>query len=129
MKIEKVKNNQSTAWRNDKDKYHRLDGPAVVVYGEDFHAEYWYKNGKLHRIDAPAVTDSFGNEDWYYEGKRHRIGGPAITRANKPTEWYVHGKLVEPLEGHLRPIRKRINTTALIVIAVIAIVIFCILRN
>ena len=37
-------------------KYHRIDGPAMVLPG----AEYWYKNGKLHRDNGPAVKKDTG---------------------------------------------------------------------
>ena len=31
--------------------------------------EYWYKDGKNHRIDGPAVIYSDGSEDWQKDGK------------------------------------------------------------
>jgi hypothetical protein len=41
---------------------------------------FYYKNGKLHRLqDKPAVVDVMLNQ-FYLNGRRHRIGGPA-------TEW------------------------------------------
>ena len=29
----------------------------------------WFYNGKLHRLDGPAIEDVDGYKEWYYEGK------------------------------------------------------------
>ena len=32
-------------------------------------SKFWYKKGKLHRDDGPAIIyNSSGTKDWYYEG-------------------------------------------------------------
>lgn len=33
-------------------RLHRLDGPAIEWANGDY---YWYKDGKLHRTDGPAI--------------------------------------------------------------------------
>ena len=38
----------------------------------------WYKKGKLHREDGPAVELVRGQKEWYKEGKLHRLDGPAV---------------------------------------------------
>jgi hypothetical protein len=43
--------------------------------------EYINEDGKLHRLDGPAVEWKNGNKSWYYNGKLHRTDGPAI-------DWY-----------------------------------------
>jgi hypothetical protein len=49
--------------------------------------KYWYRYGKLHRRDLPAVEFSDGSKFWYWNGKRHRENDlPAI-------EWYWNNKL------------------------------------
>jgi len=63
---------------------------------------YRNKNGKLHRLDGPAVIYN-NDEDWdiwkeyYINGKLGRIGGgPAITKADYDTEineYYENDKL------------------------------------
>jgi len=42
---------------------HRLDGPAMVT-DHDGTEEVWYKDGKLHREDGPAII--YGNGQEYY---------------------------------------------------------------
>jgi len=38
----------------------------------------WYRNGKLHREDGPAIEYNYGTKYWYRNGKLHREDGPAI---------------------------------------------------
>jgi hypothetical protein len=53
-------------------------------------AKKWYKEGKLHRLDGPAVEYSNGRKYWYKEGKRHREDGPAIEYSNGTREWWIY---------------------------------------
>lgn len=53
----------------------------------------WYKNGKLHREDGPAIEWKNGNKEWYKNGKPHRIDGPALEYPEYGNYWYQHGKL------------------------------------
>jgi hypothetical protein len=75
-------------WKDNKGRYHRLDGPALIYPNG---AEYWYKHGKKHRLDGPAHTTHNGDEHWYVEGLPHREGGPAITRKDGSQEWWLNG--------------------------------------
>lgn len=55
--------------------------------------EFWYKDGKLHRDDRPAVEMvdpgfSLTYEEWWQEGQLHRVNGPAIICANSKKWWY-----------------------------------------
>src|SRR3989344_5574193 len=54
---------------------------ALSYYENEQIEEEWYKNGKRHRIGAPAYIAYYENkkseEVWYKNGKRHRIGAPA----------------------------------------------------
>ena len=54
--------------------------------------EFWYRNGKLHREDGPAVEWTDGSKFWYRNGKYHREDGPAIEYANGDKFWYRNGK-------------------------------------
>lgn len=38
----------------------------------------WYKDGKSHREDGPAVEFRDGSKGWFVNGLRHREDGPAI---------------------------------------------------
>ena len=71
-------------------KYHRIDGPAVIYKNE----EWWYQNGKIHRYDGPALRYK-ENREWYQNGKRHRLDGPAVMRTDGYECWYQNGKLIK----------------------------------
>ena len=77
-------------WRNEKDEFHREDGPAIITSRGDC---YWFKNGKLHREGGPAIERANGDKEWWVDGKRHRSDGPAIECTNGYKEWWVNGKL------------------------------------
>jgi hypothetical protein len=72
-------------------------------YCSKIHVE-WYLNGKLHRIDGPAIeskshcsmTGYYGYYEYYINGKLHRTDGPAIYRPSKSVsiiKYYIYGKL------------------------------------
>ena len=50
--------------------------------------KFWYLNGKLHRVDGPAVEYSNGDKFWYLNGKPHRVDGPAIECRDGYKAWY-----------------------------------------
>jgi hypothetical protein len=52
----------------------------------------WYKNGKLHKEDGPAITFFFGQKEWWINGQKHRDDGPAIIKADGSEYWLQHGK-------------------------------------
>ena len=60
-------------------KLHREDGPAVIY--ADGRQEF-YRDGKLHREDGPAVIYANGRQEFYRDGKLHREDGPAVIDAN-----------------------------------------------
>ena len=71
-------------------KLHRLDGPAIEYsYGGN---KLWYQNGQLHRLDGPAIEYPDGTKEWYRNGKHHRLDGPAIEYSDGSKEWYIDGK-------------------------------------
>lgn len=80
-------------WINGK--LHRLDGPAVYNVTRSFF-EY-YENNKFHRLDGPAriirrpPTPEHDIEQWFCEGKFHRMDGPARIAQNGSVEYYIHG--------------------------------------
>ena len=56
--------------------------------------KYWRnKEGKLHRIDGPAIEHRNGNKAWYQMGLKHRIDGPAIEFNSGVKHWYQNGVL------------------------------------
>jgi hypothetical protein len=61
----KIDGNGVKRWRNEKNKLHRLNGPAIVDNGY----EAWWVNGKRHRLDGPAMTWPDGINEWWVNGK------------------------------------------------------------
>jgi hypothetical protein len=55
--------------------------------------ERYYQNGKLSRLDGPAVEHSNGRKEWWINGIRHRLDGPAVEWADGTKYWYLNGKL------------------------------------
>jgi hypothetical protein len=51
----------------------------------------WYKDGKLHREDGPAIEWSFGTKEWWVAGKRHRLDGPAVEAEKVGYMWFKGG--------------------------------------
>ena len=48
----------------------------------------WYKDGKLHREDGPAIEWSFGTKEWWVAGNRHRLDGPAVEAEKVGYMWF-----------------------------------------
>lgn len=87
-----------------KGKIHRTDGPAIDNANG---GKEWYFKGKLHRIDGPAVEWASGYKAWYIDDKRHRLDGPAVEYIGGTKEWYVYGQVVtEEQHGLLTDIMK-----------------------
>ena len=58
----------SKYWRNSKGKLHREgDKPAIVAL--DGYKSYW-KNGRLHRDNGPAVIYQNGDVEYWLDGQR-----------------------------------------------------------
>ena len=66
-----------------------------------FGAKSYYKKGKLHRTDGPAVEHANGTKEWYIKGRLHRVGSPAIEWADGSKEWWIDGKQVTELQCKL----------------------------
>ena len=77
---------------------HREDAPAVVLVDG---TKEWYRNGLLHREDGPAVEKTDGTKEWYLNGLLHREDGPAVEKTDGTKKWYRLGKLflVEFIDG------------------------------
>jgi hypothetical protein len=70
-------------------KLHREDGPAVIYPGGI--KECWYYNDIKHRVDGPAVITKDFEEEWFFHGKLHREDGPAIIHYyNREKEWWLN---------------------------------------
>ena len=69
-----------------------MTNPDTDSYGNKF----WHQEGKLHRLDAPAIEYANRNKLWYQEGKLHRLDGPAVEYASGTREWWINGEKVDP---------------------------------
>jgi len=68
-------------------KQHREDGPAVI-YPDG--TVIWKIESKRHREDGPAVIYKDGRKEWWLNGKRHRVDGPAIICTNGSEKYYLN---------------------------------------
>ena len=80
----------------------------IEVKIDRYGTKKYYKNGKLHRLNGPAIELSCGDKYWYYEGMLHRLNGPAIEGSNGWKDWYYEGRLItnssqEDFERLIRP--------------------------
>ena len=75
-------------WRNKEGKIHRIDGPAIEFLNG--HKE-WYFKGKRHRLDGPAVERADGCKEWWIKGNLHRLDGPAVEHSDGYKEWWIEG--------------------------------------
>lgn len=81
--------NGDRVWMMNNGKLHRLNGPAVIK--PDGTREWWV-NGNLHREDGAAVIKPDGTKEWWVDGLPHREDGPAIESSNGLKEWFFEGK-------------------------------------
>jgi hypothetical protein len=49
----------------------------------------WFKKGKQHRENSPAVEYADGSKEWYKEGNYHRLDGPAIEYPDGRKYWFI----------------------------------------
>jgi hypothetical protein len=82
-----VNNDGTKKWFKDG-KYHRLDGPAIELANG---SKYWYIDGQCHRADGPAIEFADGRKVWCVDGKCHRVDGPAIEYVDGYKEWHING--------------------------------------
>lgn len=66
---------------------------SEIVNHADGSKEY-FRDGKLHRDDGPAVERANGTKLWYRNGELHREDGPAIEHANGKKYWYRNGVFI-----------------------------------
>lgn len=73
-------------------KKHRVGAPAVM---SSVSLEWW-ENGELHREDGPAQIYRGGTENLWYDvyfkhGEKHRIDGPAVVGPKNHVAYYING--------------------------------------
>ena len=50
--------------------------------------ECWYRDGKFHRDDGPAIIHTNGDKLLYRNGKHHRENFPAVVKTDGTKEWW-----------------------------------------
>ena len=63
---------------------------GIVVYPNG--NKFWFKEGKWHREDGPAIEWRDGSKSWLKEGNLHRTDGPAKGWSSGTKEWYLEGE-------------------------------------
>ena len=64
-----------------------MSNPVIDEHG----TKRWYNSdGKLHRLDGPAVEHVYGNKCWFNNGKLHRLDGPAVEWADGDKSWWIY---------------------------------------
>lgn len=66
-------------------------GKRCTLQTDQYGTKRCYRDGKLHRIDGPAVQHESGGSEWYENGLRHREDGPAYISHYGTKQWYLHG--------------------------------------
>ena len=54
--------------------------------------KYWWFKDRFHRVDGPAIEYANGDKSWYINGKYHRTDGPAVEYADGTKYWYLNGE-------------------------------------
>ena len=67
------------------------DNFTGIVEYEDGDKKEWYKEGKYHREDGPAIEHENGSKEWWFEDKIHRIDGPAVEYSDETKGWWIDG--------------------------------------
>jgi hypothetical protein len=68
-----------------------MDSEPTLKIDENGTKEWWL-NGKLHRVDGPAVEFISSGEQWWLNGKVHRVDGPAVERPDGCKYWYLNDR-------------------------------------
>jgi hypothetical protein len=77
-------------WYSVDGKLHRLDGPAIKC---PTGTAVYYKHGQFHREDGNGPSFTYRGIDnwWHKNGKLHRVDGPAVMLSNGHCEWWYCG--------------------------------------
>lgn len=60
----------------------------------------YFKKGKLHREDGPAIECLDGGKHWFKDENHHRINGPAVEYPSGYKEWWVDNFLYVAIRPH-----------------------------
>ena len=66
----------------------KITKETYIWKNEDEEGVIYYKDGKKHREDGPAVELKNGSSQWFINGNLHREDGPAVEGCDGTREWY-----------------------------------------
>ena len=86
----------------------------VTVEMDSLGTKRWTnKEGKLHRLDGPAIEYAGGAKKWYQNGNLHRLDGPAIIMADGTTTWWIRNTLYKTKQDYFDALPNRYKTKCL----------------
>lgn len=68
-KLLKIKTKDKTRYYNSDGKLHRVNGPALINADG---SQFWYRDGNIHRDNGPAIIWPDGYQAWWVNNKFHR---------------------------------------------------------
>ena len=97
-------------WRNKEGRLHRLDGPAIEYSSG---TKEWWQNGKVHRLDGHAIEWADGRKWWCQNDLYHRVDGPAVIARGGAKAWYLNGYMFENKQDFFESLSEEDKKTAL----------------
>lgn len=92
----------------------RITKETYIWKDEDDNGVIYYKDGKKHRENGPAVELKNGTKEWWIDGQRHRDDGPACIYKDPDEggffyEWFRNGERVTEQEIEQFIVKKALN--------------------
>lgn len=81
--------NEENIWQVDSFFDIPKNYTGVVVVKKE--TKYWFKNGKSHCENGPAIEDAYGHKEWWFDNKHHRLDGPAMIFSDGTKKWFING--------------------------------------
>ena len=81
------------------DKTWIYDDKSSMALGQNPGVVEWYDhNGMVHGHGHPAVVWADGSNSWYRHGKLHRLNFPAVVDRPSRVIWFLHGHMISDNE-------------------------------
>jgi hypothetical protein len=74
------------------EKCESIDGITKLVISNQ--TKRWYKNGKLHKENGPAIEYPNGIKHWCRNGQTHRENGPAVVNSDGSKEYWLNDRRI-----------------------------------
>jgi hypothetical protein len=80
--------------------------PKNGMYTRPDGTREWFRDGRHHREDGPAIERPDGARFWCLHGEYHRTDGPACEWLNGARAWWLHGEWFNSAEDHAVAVAK-----------------------